>query len=58
MENPATAQGSSAEEDSLWQRIKQLRTEGYVVVESGQPDGFSHHLDFQNGQWHLVSGDK
>ncbi|MBT7877657.1 MAG: ATP phosphoribosyltransferase regulatory subunit [Gammaproteobacteria bacterium] len=48
----------SGEEDSLWQRIKQLRTEGYVVVESGQPDGFSHHLDFQNGQWHLVSGDK
>ena len=48
----------SGEEDSLWQRIKQLRTEGYVVVESGQPDDFSHHLDFQNGQWHLVSGDK
>ena len=48
----------SGEEDSLWQRIKQLRTEGYVVVESGQPDGFSHHLDFQNGQWHLASGDK
>ena len=48
----------SGEEDSLWQRIKQLRTEGYVVVESGQPDDFSHHLDFQNGQWQLVSGDK
>ena len=48
----------TGEEDSLWQQIKQLRTEGYIVVESGQPDGFSHHLDFQNGQWQLVSGDK
>jgi ATP phosphoribosyltransferase regulatory subunit len=48
----------TGEEDSLWQRIKQLRTEGYIVVESGQPEGFSHQLDFQNGQWQLVSGDK
>ena len=48
----------TGEEDSLWQRIKQLRAEGYIVVESGQPDGFSHHLVFQNRQWQLVSGDK
>ena len=46
------------EEGSLWQQIQQLRAEGYIVVESGQPDGFSHHLEFQNGQWQLVSGDK
>ena len=48
----------TGEEDSLWQRIKQLRSEGYIVVESGQPDGFDHYLDFLNGQWQLVSGDK
>ena len=48
----------AGEEDSLWQRIKQLRAEGYIVVESGQPDGFNHHLVFQNRQWQLVSGDK
>jgi hypothetical protein len=48
----------TGEEDSLWQRIKQLRAEGYIVVESGQPDGFIHHLVFQNEQWQLVSGDK
>lgn len=46
------------EEGSLWQQIQQLRAEGYIVVESGQPDGFDHHLDFLNGQWQLVSGDK
>ena len=48
----------TGEEDSLWQQIQQLRVEGYIVVESGQPDGFDHHLDFQDGQWQLVSGDK
>ena len=48
----------AGEEDSLWQQIQQLRVEGYIVVESGQPDGFDHHLDFQDGQWQLVSGDK
>jgi ATP phosphoribosyltransferase regulatory subunit len=48
----------TGEENSLWQRIQQLRAEGYIVVESGQPDGFDHHLDFQDGQWQLVSGDK
>jgi ATP phosphoribosyltransferase regulatory subunit len=48
----------TGEEGSLWQQIQQLRAEGYIVVESGQPDGFDHHLDFQNGQWQLVSGDK
>jgi len=46
------------EEGSLWEQIQQLRAEGYIVVESGQPDGFDHHLDFLNGQWQLVSGDK
>jgi ATP phosphoribosyltransferase regulatory subunit len=48
----------TGEEGSLWQQIQQLRAEGYIVVESGQPDGFDHQLDFQNGQWQLVSGDK
>jgi len=48
----------AGEENSVWQRIQQLRAEGYIVVESGQPGGFDHHLDFQNGQWQLVSGDK
>ena len=48
----------AGEEDSLWRQIQQLRVEGYIVVESGQPDGFDHHLDFQDGQWQLVSGDK
>ena len=48
----------AGEEDSLWQQIQQLRVEGYIVVESGQPDGFDHHLDFQDGQWQLVPGDK
>ena len=48
----------TGEENSLWQQIQQLRAEGYIVVESGQPDGFDHHLDFQDGQWQLVSGDK
>jgi ATP phosphoribosyltransferase regulatory subunit len=48
----------AGEENSLWQQIQQLRAEGYIVVESGQPNGFDHHLDFQDGQWQLVSGDK
>ena len=52
------AEVPTGQEDSLWHRIKQLRAEGYIVVESGQPAGFSHHLDFQNGQWQLLSGDK
>ena len=48
----------SGEENSLWQQVQKLRTEGYIVVESGQPDGFDHQLIFQNGHWQLVSGDK
>jgi ATP phosphoribosyltransferase regulatory subunit len=46
----------NGEEDSLWQKIQQLRAEGYIVVESGQPDEFDHHLNFQDGRWQLVLG--
>ena len=47
----------SGAEYSLWQRIQQLRLDGFTVVESGQPDGFDYRLEFHNDQWQLLSGE-
>jgi ATP phosphoribosyltransferase regulatory subunit len=47
----------SGAEYSLWQKIQQLRSDGYTVVESGQPDDFDYRLEFQNDQWQLLSGE-
>ena len=46
-----TANGS----DSLWSAIQRLRSEGYIVVESGDQTEFDHKLINQDGEWRLIS---
>ena len=47
----------TGQEKSLWQKIQQLREQGYVVLESGSANGHDFELVFQEGDWQLVQGE-
>lgn len=38
----------------LWEEIQRLRSEGYIVVESGTASDFDYELDHDGKAWHLV----
>jgi len=45
------------QEGSLWEKMQQLRAEGYVVLESGSANGHEFELIFKEGYWQLVQGE-
>lgn len=51
------AEVPNGQEKSLWQKIQQLREQGYVVLESGSVNGHDFELVFQDGDWQLVQGE-
>ena len=43
---------------SLWLEIQRLRSDGYIVVESEDHNGYDYRLDYQDGEWRLLPGDQ
>ncbi|MBL6691088.1 MAG: ATP phosphoribosyltransferase regulatory subunit [Pseudomonadales bacterium] len=46
------------QDGSLWEKMQQLRGEGYVVLESGSSNDHDYELIYQDGNWQLVQGEK
>ncbi|MBO6563220.1 MAG: ATP phosphoribosyltransferase regulatory subunit [Pseudomonadales bacterium] len=51
------AEVPEGEENSLWEKMQQLRAEGYVVLESGSANGHDFELIFREKNWQLVQGE-
>ena len=51
------AEVPEGEENSLWEKMQQLRAEGYVVLESGSANGHDFELIFREENWQLVQGE-